>query len=94
MVQIATTIKNLSAADVTGQKHVRLRDVPRSYSVGEMLTGVLPRLRLVQFDAQGNQVGYEVRLEREARHLHRSELVGDVLQEDDHLVLNPRIVAG
>jgi hypothetical protein len=35
-----------------------------------------------------------VRLEREARHLHRTDVVGRVLQDADHLVLHPRIVAG
>lgn len=94
MVKLKESIHNLSAADVTGQKLVRLHDVKASCSVGEMLDGMLPRMRLHQVDHNGNPVQYEVRLEREGRHLHRSERVGDVLEEADHLVVHPRIVAG
>ena len=92
MVQLNTI--NLTASDVTGQKQVTVRDVPVNYSVGEMIDGLLPRMHLQHRDRAGQPVQYEARLDREARNLHRSELVGDVLQPDDHLTLNPRILAG
>jgi len=93
MVQLAT-LKNLSAADTTGQKFVRLQEVPLTFTIGEMTDDLLPRMRLNQVDHAGNPVRYQLHLEREARHLHSSELVGEALQEADHLVLHPRIVAG
>ena len=34
------------------------------------------------------------RLDREGRHLHRTELVGDTLKENDEIVLHPQIMAG
>jgi len=93
MVQLASTI-NLSVSDLTGQKHVRLQKVPTNTSVREFTEGLLPRMRLQQLDHNGNPVHYEVRLEREARHVHGAEIVGEALQEADHLVLHPRISAG
>jgi len=36
----------------------------------------------------------ESRLEREGRHLHASERIGDALQTEDHLTLHPNIDAG
>jgi len=92
MVQINTI--SLTASDVTGQKQVTVRDVPVTYSVGEMIDGLLPRMQLQHRDRAGQLVQYDARLDREARHLHRSELVGDALQTDDHLTMHPRILAG
>ena len=51
-------------------------------------------MQLNSVDRAGQPVSYDARLDREARHLHRSELVGDSLQPDDHLILHPRIMAG
>ena len=93
MAQLAT-LKNISAADTTGQKFVRLSELPTTFTIGEMTDGLLPRMRLHQVDHQGNPVRYQVHLDRESRHLHSSELVGEALQEDDHVVLHPRVVAG
>lgn len=90
---IAIAALSISASDVTGQRHARGR-VPADSSVGDMITGLLPRLRLNALDRNGQPLHYEARLQREERHLHRSERVGDVLQEDDHLVLHPRVIAG
>jgi hypothetical protein len=92
MIQLASL--SLTASDVTGQKHVRARNVPADNTVGDLVDGLLPRLRLNQLDRDGTPVHYEARLQREERHLHRSERVGDALQTDDHLVLHPRVVAG
>jgi hypothetical protein len=92
MVQNNTV--SFTASDVTGQKHVAVRDVPVSVSVGEMIDSLLPRMQLQHVDREGQPVHYDARLEREARHLQRSELVGEVLQADDHLTMHPRILAG
>ncbi len=92
MIQLETL--NITASDVTGQKHARARGVPAASTVGELVDGLLPRLRLNQLDRSGMPVHYDARLQREERHLHRSERVGDALQTEDHLVLHPRVVAG
>ena len=92
MVQINTL--SFTASDVSGQKHVAVRDVPLTVTVGEMIDSLLPRMHLAHVDREGQPVQYDARLEREARHLHRSEVVGDALQSDDHLTMHPRILAG
>ena len=92
MIKLAKV--SLTASDVTGQKNVAVRDVPVEYSIGEVIDGLLPQMQLNRLDRAGQPVNYDVRLHREGRHLHRSELVGDSLQPDDHLVLHPRIMAG
>ena len=92
MVQLATL--SITASDVTGQKHARARNVPADGSIGDLVDGLLPRLRLNSLGRGGQPVHYDARLQREERHLHRTERVGDALIPDDHLVLHPRVVAG
>jgi hypothetical protein len=91
---IPLTKLSLRASDVTGQKSVNVRDVPTDHSLGEVLDGLLPRMNLNRLDRSGQPIQYDIRLDREGRHLHRTELVGDALQPDDHLTLHPRIMAG
>ena len=45
-------------------------------------------------DVEGHPLNYHARLEREGRHLRASETVGEVLEEQDEIVLQPHIVAG
>ena len=85
---------SLLVSDVSGQKTVRASKVPASSTVGELVQGLLARLGLPRNDTAGRPLTFRARLEREARHLNGSELVGDALQEDDHIVLQPNIDAG
>ena len=93
MIQQASTV-TFNASDVTGQRSVTLRDVPSESSIGEFVDGLLPTMRLAATDRSGDPVHYDVRLERESRHLHRNERIGDVIQNDDEVTLFPRISAG
>jgi hypothetical protein len=88
-------IENLSvqASDVTGQRSARVR-VPLDLTVGEWVEDLVGRLRLKRKDGDGNPYAYRPRLEREGRHLNASEIVGEVLQKDDHVVLQPNVNAG
>jgi hypothetical protein len=81
------------ARDVSGQKHAAA-DAPPDATVGELSRGLLTRMNLPRTDVEGRPLSYHVRLEREGRHLHASETVGEVLQENDQLVLQPKIQAG
>ena len=51
-------------------------------------------MQLPEADAHGQPLTYHARLEREGRHLHGSEIIGEALQSDDRLVLQPNIDAG
>lgn len=84
----------LRARDVTGQKAVKIDGVRRETSVLELVEDLVPRMNLSPNDTNGRPLTYHARLEREGRHLHASEIIGEVLQEDDELVLQPNIDAG
>lgn len=85
---------NFEAVDLTGQKRLRLRGVARDSTVGELMDGLLGRMALPRENSEGRPLAYYPLLEREARHLNDSELVGDALQDDDRVVLQPSIDAG
>jgi hypothetical protein len=85
---------NLRASDVSGQKEFTVSKVPRDSTVGELVNSLLAKMDLVLQDAAGRSLNYRARLDREGRHLNGSELVGDALESDDHIVLQPTINAG
>jgi hypothetical protein len=91
---VANNTLSFTASDVTGQKHVSVRDVPTTATVGEVIDSLLPRMQLQHMDREGQPVQYDARLDREARHLHRSEMIGEALQSDDNLTMHPKIMAG
>jgi hypothetical protein len=84
----------IRVADVTGQKVVDVSDVPTDATIGELIEGLLPRMNMPRNDNGGRTLAYQARLDREGRHLHASEVVGDALAPHDRLVLQPEINAG
>ena len=85
---------DLEASDVTGQHMVRMRDFPRDSTVGDLVRQLVGRMELRDKDANGATYTYHARLEREGRHLHASEVVGDALKSGDRISLQPNIDAG
>jgi len=85
---------SLSVSDVTGQKIFVVGNAPADCTVGELIQDMLGKMNLPQTDSGGRPLNYHARLEREGRHLHASERIGDALQENDHLTLQPNIDAG
>lgn len=83
----------IRASDVTGQRSRPVR-APREATIGEWVEGLVGKLGLKRRDSDGNPYVYRPRLEREGRHLNPGEIVGEVLQEDDHVVLQPNVNAG
>jgi hypothetical protein len=84
----------LQVSDVSGQKLASVNQVPQDATVGELVQGLLAQMSLPQNDVGGRPLTYHARLEREGRHLHASERVGDALQTGDRVVLQPNIDAG
>jgi len=84
----------LQVSDVSGQKLASVNQVPQDATVGELIQGLLAQMNLPQNDVGGRPLTYHARLEREGRHLHASERVGDALQTGDRVVLQPNIDAG
>jgi hypothetical protein len=84
----------LEISDVSGQKVFSVANAPAANTVGELINEVLPRMNLPRQDTSGAPLTYHARLEREGRHLHASERIGDALERRDKLTLQPNIDAG
>ncbi len=84
----------LDVGDASGQRWLHVSGVRPEWTVRELISWLLPRLRLLRRDHQGRDLVYRARLEREGRHLHGSERVADVLRREDRISLQPDIQAG
>jgi hypothetical protein len=84
----------LEVSDVSGQKPLKVSNVVPDATIGELIQSVLGQMDLPPNDVDGRPLTYHARLDREGRHLHATETVGDVLTQGDHLVLQPNIDAG
>ena len=87
-------LMKIKVSDVSGQRVAEVPEVPADSTVGELIAGLLPQMRLPEHDALGRDLVYHARLEREGRHLHASEVVGDAVRPGDRLTLLPNIDAG
>ena len=84
---------SVSARNVSGQKRATAA-APPDATVGELARALISEMNLPQTDVEGRPMSYHVLLQREGRHLHPAETVGDVLRADDEIVLQPKIQAG
>ena len=81
-------------SDVSGQRVLNVSSVPIDATVGELLRGLIDRMRLPSMDSGGRPLTYHARLDREGRHLQGSERVADAVQPGDRVVLQPNVDAG
>ncbi|MGE3840278.1 MAG: hypothetical protein AB7I50_01700 [Vicinamibacterales bacterium] len=93
MSVVASTL-SLHVSDFAGQKRSRVSQVSRQSTVGELVASLLAKLGLADVNLEGRPMPYQLRLEREGRHVHAAEVVGDALQEGDEITLTPSIDAG
>ncbi len=84
---------SLCVQDMSGQRQVVARDVRRDASWGETLDSLLTTMDLPKNEPAGTG-GWAGHLEREGRHIHPSEIVGDALVDNDTVVLQPEVTAG
>lgn len=80
----------LHLQDATGQREFVARGVPKDASWGEALKSIVTNMNL----PPNTPTEWHGKLEREGRHLHSSETVGDALEDGDHIVLQPKTEAG
>ena len=84
MTAVANTMEmTLLVSDVSGQKQRKIARPPLDGSIAELIQGLLPQMRLPEADVNGRPLVYQARLEREGRHLHGSEVIGEAVQPDD-----------
>lgn len=93
MVSNENETLTITARDVTGQRRTSY-EVSRESSVDDLIEGVGDRMGLHREDADGRSITWFARHEREGRPLHRSERVGEALQDRDEIRLQPEISAG
>jgi hypothetical protein len=84
----------IRASDTTGQRMANLKSVPPDYSVGELIDVLIKRMELPRNDSGGSPVSYQARHEREGRNLLSSEMIGEVLENEDEITLVPNVDAG
>jgi len=84
----------LEISDVSGQRVLSVTNAPTANTVGELIREVLGHMNLPKNDPGGAPLTYQARLEREGRHLHASERIGDALERGDRLTLQPNVDAG
>ncbi len=85
---------NLVVSDVSGQKQASVENVQLDATVGELVQGLLAQMSLPPNDVSDRPLTYHALLERQERHLHASERIGDALESGDKIVLQPNIDAG
>lgn len=90
----SSTIGMLKVSDVTGQKLYEAHGVPSDSSIGELVQGLLVSMGLPRTDVAGRPLLYQALSETQGRHLHAAEIVGETLQSDEKIVLQPNIDAG
>ncbi len=88
MATEATTKLWLEASDVSGQRVIEKRDIPPEMTVGELLRSLLAELHLP------DNIPYQVRLDREGRHVNYSEIVSEAFETGDRVTIQPSIDAG
>lgn len=81
-------------SDVSGQKLLNVSGVPVDATVGELVQGLIGRMRLPANDAGGRPLTYHARLDREGRHLQGTERVAETVRSGDRVVLQPNVDAG
>jgi len=89
-----TSTITLHVEDVSGQRQYVAKDVPTDASWGETMRSFLASMSLPRNTPDGQKSIFTGRLEREGRHLHATEIVGDALQDEDRIVLQPEVNAG
>ncbi len=83
---------SLTVQDASGQREFVARDVPKDACWSEAMNAILAKMSLPRNDSGENR--WTGRLDREGRHLHGSEIVGQSLREGDRIVLQPETTAG
>ena len=81
-------------SDVSGQKVLNVSNVPVDATIGELIHGLIGRMRLPANDSGGRPLTYHARLDREGRHLQGAERVSTAVLPGDRVVLQPNVDAG
>lgn len=84
---------SIEVEDFTGQVRRRAPAVPRDARVSDLVERLRQTLHLPEVDASGRPVLYGAR-DRRGNALNSSDMVGDVLEEDDLMTITKNVTAG
>ena len=85
---------DIAVRDAMSQRPHVARGLRPDLVVGDLIRSLTEKMHLPKTDSSGQPNAYHAYLHREGRHLHATETVGDALQADDEIVLQPDIQAG
>lgn len=85
---------SLRAMDVSGQKVSEVQNLDPTTSVGDLVQGLVTRMRLPRNDSSGRPLSYQLLLREQGRHLTSDSRIGEFAQESDTVVLQPSVEAG
>ena len=88
-----TATLSIEVEDFTGQVRRRAPSVPREARVGELVNRLTQAMHLPDVDASGRPVLYGARTGRGGV-LNSTDVVGDVLEEDDVMTITKSVTAG
>ena len=89
---MSTATMSVRVEDSTGQVRRRARGIPKDATVGDFMTSLVREMRLPVNDTQGRPLTYTARANGEG--LLESDRVGDVLKEEDTVMLTQNVTAG
>jgi hypothetical protein len=90
---VATKTMSFEVRDVSGQKSATVNDCPVDASVREVIPALLAQLSLPQNDLSG-PISHSLRRDSDGALLHDGDVVGEVVEPNSRLVLQPSIDAG
>ncbi len=89
-----TATMELTVSDVSRQKVRHIENVPSETTAAEIVQSYLDDLGIAKNEPGGRSLTYRALLPREGRHLRPNERIGDSLENDDWVVIQPNIDAG
>ncbi len=89
-----TATMQLTISDVTRQKVRSIENVSTQATTAELVHAFIDDLNMPRNDPAGRSLTYRALNRREARHLRPDERLGDSVQNNDWLVIQPNVDAG
>jgi len=93
MVSNDTNTMTIHATDVTGQRRVAV-EIDRGSTVADLLRGTSSRMNLYEEDEEQRRVTWYARDEKRGVALRPSQVVGEALQDQDTVRVQPEVSAG
>jgi hypothetical protein len=90
---IASDTMTLEVEDFTGQIRRRASGIPRTATVNDLVDSIRSEMALPDQDAQGRPIQYGATTS-EGEMLNATDLVGDVLQDEQVVTLTKSVTAG